>query len=133
MIACLLLHMLDYDKAEDALRWFGYCRTSNGKGVTIPSQQRYVKYYEDILAHHNASGAGSAIGRTTAWLTLVKVHTVPHFDYDGGADLFFVIKQRIEPLKRSSKSYGLKPKHKRGLKNPDGAPWAAAAFVAVSK
>eukprot|EP01050_Picozoa_sp_SAG11_P039167 SAG11_NODE_16346_length_550_cov_0.798226_2_plen_71_part_01 len=38
MIACLLLHMRDYATAEDAMQWFGYCRTSNGKGVTIPSQ-----------------------------------------------------------------------------------------------
>ena len=37
--------------AERALAYFGSARTANAKGVTIPSQMRYVHYYEYILRH----------------------------------------------------------------------------------
>eukprot|EP01047_Picozoa_sp_COSAG01_P030943 COSAG01_NODE_2175_length_8221_cov_34.993722_3_plen_460_part_00 len=52
LIACLLLHLQEHSSAADALKWFGYCRTSNGKGVTIPSQIRYVHYYERCASTH---------------------------------------------------------------------------------
>jgi phosphatidylinositol-3,4,5-trisphosphate 3-phosphatase/dual-specificity protein phosphatase PTEN len=34
--------------AADALKLFGEKRTHNGKGVTIPSQQRYAWYFEQV-------------------------------------------------------------------------------------
>ena len=37
------------DGAETALQWFAAARTEDGKGVTIPSQQRYVHYFERHL------------------------------------------------------------------------------------
>jgi hypothetical protein len=45
--------------------------------------------------------------RERAWLHSVHVHTCPHFDMDGGSDLFFVVKQSCEPRKRSSAEFGL--------------------------
>ena len=36
--------------AEASLRLFGKMRTANSKGVTIPSQQRYVGYTERLVA-----------------------------------------------------------------------------------
>ncbi len=35
--------------SEDALRYYASARTLNSKGVTIPSQTRYVYYYEQVL------------------------------------------------------------------------------------
>ena len=124
MIACLLLFLKEFTTADDALRWFGYCRTSNGKGVTIPSQARYVHYFERLLfGNPSLSPAGAdllqSLGRHTAWLHAIHVHTVPHFDPDGGSDLYFEVKQRTEPKHRSARDYGIVPHHKRGLKNPE--------------
>lgn len=123
MIACLLLYLNEFCTADDALRWFGYCRTSNGKGVTIPSQARYVHYFEQLLypkvAKQLLKVVPTVVRRQTAWLHSIHVHTVPHFDPDGGCDLYFEVKQRVEPNHRSARDYGVVPRHKKGLKNPE--------------
>lgn len=37
MICCYLLYAREFHSAKDALVYYGRIRTSNGKGVTIPS------------------------------------------------------------------------------------------------
>uniref|UniRef100_A0A7S4I4M9 Phosphatidylinositol-3,4,5-trisphosphate 3-phosphatase n=1 Tax=Odontella aurita TaxID=265563 RepID=A0A7S4I4M9_9STRA len=54
MISCYLLHSGHSRTAEEALRTFGVDRTKNGRGVTIPSQMRYVHYYERVLGGFEA-------------------------------------------------------------------------------
>ncbi|ORC93690.1 putative tyrosine phosphatase [Trypanosoma theileri] len=51
MVSCLLLshEPLRIPNAEEALKFFGKARTQDGFGVTIPSQSRYVHYYDRIL------------------------------------------------------------------------------------
>eukprot|EP00300_Choanocystis_sp_HF-7_P008895 c16160_g1_i1.p1 GENE.c16160_g1_i1~~c16160_g1_i1.p1 ORF type:complete len:1328 (-),score=325.18 c16160_g1_i1:289-4236(-) len=49
MISCYLMYSGKYKTATDALLHYGAFRTSDKKGVTIPSQKRWVGYYEQIL------------------------------------------------------------------------------------
>jgi len=49
MIACYLLYSEFSPNAQHALRYFACKRTHNAKGVTIPSQIRYVGYLDKIL------------------------------------------------------------------------------------
>ena len=51
-ISCLLLYLNFFDNAADCLKYYGMMRVENGKGVTVPSQIRYVFYFEQILKNN---------------------------------------------------------------------------------
>ena len=48
-ISCLLLYLNIFDNAADCLKYYGMMRVENGRGVTVPSQIRYVFYFEQII------------------------------------------------------------------------------------
>eukprot|EP01080_Neovahlkampfia_damariscottae_P012494 gene12494-6242_t len=51
VIAAYLMDCGLCDNAEEAMEFFGLKRTKDGKGVTIPSQRRYVHYYDKCLKY----------------------------------------------------------------------------------
>ena len=54
LICCLLLYMKVFDNSDECLQYYGMMRAENGKGVTIPSQIRYVNYFEKIIKDNMA-------------------------------------------------------------------------------
>lgn len=85
MICCYLLHCGEEATAVAALAKFAAKRTANSKGVTIPSQQRLVHYYEQELRR------GPATIHTYA-ITHIRLVTVPNFDVGGGCDPYFHVR-----------------------------------------
>ena len=49
MLSAYLLWSGQWDDADDAMRFYGFARTENVKGVTIPSQRRFVRYFRKLL------------------------------------------------------------------------------------
>uniref|UniRef100_A0A7S2W5I8 Phosphatidylinositol-3,4,5-trisphosphate 3-phosphatase n=1 Tax=Mucochytrium quahogii TaxID=96639 RepID=A0A7S2W5I8_9STRA len=85
MVSCYLVHSGRCSSAEEALAEFSRERTKNRKGVTIPSQMRYVHYYEQLLQR-------GSVTPYTYQITHVRFVTVPSFDNSllgGGCDPFF--------------------------------------------
>mmetsp|Transcript_5088 Transcript_5088/g.12990 ORF Transcript_5088/g.12990 Transcript_5088/m.12990 type:complete len:537 (-) Transcript_5088:227-1837(-) len=52
MICCVLLFTGVCTSPEEAIRLFGDRRTHNGRGLTIPSQKRYVGYANALFTDH---------------------------------------------------------------------------------
>ncbi|KAH8052058.1 phosphatase [Aureococcus anophagefferens] len=57
MISAYLMWCGDWPDPDEAMKFYGFARTANQKGVTIPSQRRFVDYFSRGPA---AGGAGAA-------------------------------------------------------------------------
>jgi phosphatidylinositol-3,4,5-trisphosphate 3-phosphatase/dual-specificity protein phosphatase PTEN len=51
MICCWLLYVGDWGTAADAMKFYAAARTLHQKGVTIPSQIRYIQYFEKRMKY----------------------------------------------------------------------------------
>jgi hypothetical protein len=49
MISCLLLYLKFFPTAEESVNHYNQKRSVDGKGLILPSQLRYVKYFERVL------------------------------------------------------------------------------------
>ncbi|QDZ21055.1 tensin phosphatase [Chloropicon primus] len=75
MICCLLIYLSYADTAEEAVAYYNLRRTHDGKGLTLASQQRYLRYYELLL---KSPGEVGGAGRRLRLASLKLHHTAPH-------------------------------------------------------
>nr|CAH7719331.1 unnamed protein product [Callosobruchus chinensis] len=85
MICCYLLHSGKFDSADQALNYYGQTRTQDKKGVTIPSQVRYVRYYETLLRKN------LSYQPVSMYIKEFVFAPVPHFAGGGQSCLSFTI------------------------------------------
>lgn len=100
MICAYLIYDQTADSAEKAMSVYGSKRTSDERGVTIPSQRRYVEYYAKLVTRKI----------TYCPVTLVPDHIsfqpLPGLNGSAGCNFYFVIRShkkrevfRSEPRK----------------------------------
>lgn len=65
MISIFLLYCGEWNTAPEALSYYGFARTHDQKGVTIPSQKRWVNYFGDYMA---MSKRGESLPPPSRWL-----------------------------------------------------------------
>ena len=78
-VCCLMQYMNIFNNAEESLAYYGMMRAGNGKGVTIPSQIRYVHYFEDIIKNN----IDPTINPKKIIIRKIKMITVPVFSTVG--------------------------------------------------
>ena len=72
---CLLLYLKYFKNAYDCIKYYGIRRTDDGKGLTVPSQIRYVYYWEKILKDENI--IQFPIKFPTLYICNIKLNSVP--------------------------------------------------------
>uniref|UniRef100_A0A1Y1NIW4 Phosphatidylinositol 3,4,5-trisphosphate 3-phosphatase and dual-specificity protein phosphatase PTEN n=1 Tax=Photinus pyralis TaxID=7054 RepID=A0A1Y1NIW4_PHOPY len=87
MICCYLLHSGKFGTAEEAISFYGQTRTQDHKGVTIPSQLRYVNYYANLI-QRNVEYVPVAL-----YIREIVLEPVPSFT-GGQASICFSISQQ---------------------------------------
>lgn len=88
MICCYLLHsgiLRELNTAADALNYYGQQRTTDKKGVTIPSQRRYVEYYSQLLKTQKP------YTKVAMQICEIKIYHLPSFRSLGGGAFTFSI------------------------------------------
>jgi phosphatidylinositol-3,4,5-trisphosphate 3-phosphatase/dual-specificity protein phosphatase PTEN len=79
MISSLLLYMGLFSTAKECLEYYGIMRVQNKKGVTVPSQIRYVHFFEYVLKQN----LSHPIKFREAKIKTIHMITVPVFSSIG--------------------------------------------------
>ncbi|KAK5580470.1 hypothetical protein RB653_000488 [Dictyostelium firmibasis] len=91
MLACWLLYNKQCQTGSESMRLFANKRTHNSKGVTIPSQIRYVRYFEALLQYGKPVPKPPSI---TKVLSIIKMNSLPNFNIGGGCEPYLSIVQQ---------------------------------------
>lgn len=82
MICAYLLYSNMFINAEECMEYYGNKRTYNNKGITLPSQRRYIQYFADLLAQWRLndplSSYGSSVDDSPISLTNYKWKCKPN-------------------------------------------------------
>jgi len=87
MICCYLLFIKQSISAETVLRFYGEKRTTDQKGVTIPSQRRYITYYDAM------NREGLKYKPVKLYLKDIVLDPMPNFS-NGQSYVYFEVTQR---------------------------------------
>ncbi|XP_077999003.1 phosphatidylinositol 3,4,5-trisphosphate 3-phosphatase and dual-specificity protein phosphatase PTEN-like isoform X2 [Glandiceps talaboti] len=90
MICSYLLHTGKFYTALAALKYYGQARTHNDKGVTIPSQRRYVDYYGEYTTKK------LEYKQSTLLLKRIHLDTVPMCSNGTSCPSFVVSQQKVK-------------------------------------
>ncbi|CDW90252.1 phosphatidylinositol--trisphosphate 3-phosphatase [Stylonychia lemnae] len=89
LISCFLIYSGLSDNAKDAMTYYGWKRFSHGRGVTQPSQIRYVYYFEQVYKKQVKSPVlkqPKQITIHTIPLVSKKGHCKPYIEILNGTD-----------------------------------------------
>ncbi|KAG2704142.1 hypothetical protein I3843_06G162000 [Carya illinoinensis] len=75
MISSLLLFLKFFPTAEESIEYYNQKRCFDGKGLVLPSQIRYVKYFERILTYFN----GETPPGRRCMLRGFRIHRCPYW------------------------------------------------------
>ncbi|XP_022097385.1 phosphatidylinositol 3,4,5-trisphosphate 3-phosphatase and dual-specificity protein phosphatase PTEN-like [Acanthaster planci] len=90
MICAYMLHRGLYKTAEEAHQHYASARTMNGKGVTIPSQKRYVEYYGQLINQE------LEYKPTTLLLRKIHLETIPIISGGTFTPSFTIYQQKVK-------------------------------------
>eukprot|EP01065_Artemidia_motanka_P009723 TRINITY_DN15022_c0_g1_i1.p1 TRINITY_DN15022_c0_g1~~TRINITY_DN15022_c0_g1_i1.p1 ORF type:complete len:462 (+),score=112.48 TRINITY_DN15022_c0_g1_i1:53-1387(+) len=119
--AHLMATMTSYRSADDALKCFNDARTRDGKGVTIASQMRYVRYWEIMQARYE----GQAPPPRRLLLTRISVIGGPK---TGGEHYFVILRGPSEKGGASAEVFDSRKRfHTRQVQKDGVLDWDVAA------
>ena len=99
IVVSYLLYCGFKSSAADARKFYDWARTVDGKGLTIISQIRYVHYFEQqlsLIKHGRELLRPEQSRAPLCSLHRVRIHTVPHFNKEGGCDPWLRIEVKSE-------------------------------------
>ncbi len=125
VISCYLQFCGTARSAEEGLKLFADARTKNSKGVTIPSQIRYVRYFGELLKRFVNAGRDFPFERQQK-LTFTGLQMTGKADFDvgGGCDPYVRVF-----LQDGSEIYNMKKDKKNKVKNWKGTPSFRLSFA----
>lgn len=100
MVSAYLLQSGICQTAEDAMNFFARARTHDGKGVTIPSQKRYVRYFASNIGRVRPLMA-VRISRITIQNCPISTVAIPALSVTAGQEIVSVLEATYTPETRT--------------------------------